>query len=301
MLALRAGCWALVVGATLAACGESSSDGEVNPGTVARAQLERWEARGITSYTYVVRRGCACEVSSLRVVVEDGDVESVVDEQTGLFVDEGQTLTELMQALVALARQNDESFSATYDADYGYAERVTGWKSDVSEEGYDLRVTCFAESTEDDACPVPTVDAAFCPGEAGPAREEASETGIKSCVGARPLGRLTGEEQVCCPGLAGRGCVELVQALASELEERRACTEDADCGWHSIPSVPDCVVPLGAEAELERAEQIQSAIAQQACEVTRTDELCGSEDQPPELVCLEGQCTPQASDPEAAP
>lgn len=279
--------WGLALGA-LAGCGHTDRANEER----ARDGQARWEEQGLTSYVYVVRHGCVfgCSFGSVRVVVENGAVVSAINTETGLWVERAQTMTELLDDVVAIASRSYSEYSATYNDELGYLEHLDARNNNVPDSGFSIDVSCFSESTTDDACPLPTIASEDCPGETAPGREPTGEGAIESCIGAEPIGRITGEDRVCCPSHAGRSCEELITLLTSELEGQRGCSEDADCHWESIlPPTPDCYAPLGNVTSLDVIHEIEDAVMQQDCLITKTEELCGPVVIGP-AVCREGRC-----------
>ena len=97
-----------------------------------------------------------------------------------------------------------------------------------------------------------------------------------------------GYEGVLIP--TGRSCEDLIALLTSELEGQRGCSEDADCHWESIlPPTGDCYAPLGNVTSLDFIHEIEGAVMQQDCLITKTDQLCGPVVIGP-AVCREGRC-----------
>jgi hypothetical protein len=135
----------LAVGLGLAACGDDDEVGTTGdpavtttapPDTVARGDLEaaqaaldearaRWEAAGITDYTFTYRPVCFCPPQVLTVVVEDGVVASVEaeadgDGEGGVVTGEPTTVDAVFDDLQAAIDDGVFAFTAEYDPELGY-------------------------------------------------------------------------------------------------------------------------------------------------------------------------------------
>jgi Family of unknown function (DUF6174) len=146
--------WMAVLGASVSAlggCGDSP-DGRRR---AAEDALALWLEKGPTSYAYVIQTDCFCpNLEPRRVVVEGDVVRSPLDTDSDGRAPES-TMTELLQRVVDRAGRDNATFEAEYDAELGYLkyEDVDG-SSRVADDEFTIKVTCLAEGTSDDVCPL---------------------------------------------------------------------------------------------------------------------------------------------------
>jgi hypothetical protein len=112
----------LALGACAQLTGPASVPGE------ARAQLQRWESRGLRDYRFTVARTCFCTpefTAPARVEVRGGRVAQVTDAATGRTRDlrEGFTIAELFGWIVR-AQEEGTYVEAAYHPEQGYPVRV---------------------------------------------------------------------------------------------------------------------------------------------------------------------------------
>jgi uncharacterized protein DUF6174 len=185
----RVGLLGLALGAGLAC---SNAEGE------ARDNLDKWREKGPASYTYVVETLCFCpDVEPTRVVVRDGAVTDTLGMETGLpRPDYANTMTEVLEEGLRIAKQDPEKFDAKYDDELGYLKELSvDYSGGSADDEFFTVVSCFSTSTEDTACPAPTLSS--CDGES---RNIDAEQPRATCgEGQRPTGRIEGTLRVCCP------------------------------------------------------------------------------------------------------
>src|SRR5688572_904214 len=183
--------WLLPGLALGAALGCSGDEGE------ARDNLEKWRKNGPASYTYVVETICFCaNVEPTRIVVEDGVVVSAVGLDTGLpRLGSASTMTELLEAVVGHTKQDPDDFEAHYDDELGFLKQESvNFESGSADDEFFTVVSCFTPSTDDTACPAPTLSS--CEGEARSVDPE--QPGATCGADLFPTGRIEGTDQVCC-------------------------------------------------------------------------------------------------------
>jgi hypothetical protein len=119
----------------------------------AEENLHKWQDKGPPSYVYVLETGCLCgNQGTIRVVVNDAQVTSAVDLDSGAAVP-GKTMTELLQSVVTEASHDNDDFEASYDSSLGYLKHLSVDHTSASDDEYSKQVTCFGEGTDDDVCP----------------------------------------------------------------------------------------------------------------------------------------------------
>jgi hypothetical protein len=97
-----------------------------------RQGMLRWAARAPSSYEIVLRRtGCECTpamLATVRVTVRDGEVQAVIDIQTGEPVTtelyHAMTVEQLFAVVSDALDQNAYSVAVEYDDDWGYPRDI---------------------------------------------------------------------------------------------------------------------------------------------------------------------------------
>lgn len=97
-----------------------------------RQGMLRWSARAPSSYEIVLRRtGCECTpemLAPVRVTVRAGDVQSVIDVETGEPVTtepyHAMTVEQLFAVVSNALDQNAYSVTVEYDDDWGYPRDI---------------------------------------------------------------------------------------------------------------------------------------------------------------------------------
>lgn len=145
--------WVGLLTASVSALG-GCADSPEERRRAAEDALALWLDKGPTSYAYVIRTNCNCQsLEPRRVVVEDDVVTSPADPKR---VVPESTMTEILRRVVDQAGRDNATFDAEYDAALGYLryEDVDG-SGRVADDEFTIRVSCLAEGTSDDVCPLP--------------------------------------------------------------------------------------------------------------------------------------------------
>lgn len=151
MAARRRGGWLLagLVASLLVGCGNEDED-------TAQSNLARWQAKGPTSYVYIIKTGCFCgNIEPVRVVVTDGVVTSALGTESAT-VQPAKTMTDLLKDVVHRADQRNATFAASYDPTLGYLKQLSiDPDSHTSDDEMSIEVSCLAPGISDDVCPAP--------------------------------------------------------------------------------------------------------------------------------------------------
>lgn len=102
------------------------------PGETLRRNIERWEARGHSSYEVVLERGpCEClpdMIVPIRLTVRDNEIESVINLHTGDAVSRepyhAMKVEELFAVIEGALTQNAYRVAVIYDDVLGYPRSI---------------------------------------------------------------------------------------------------------------------------------------------------------------------------------
>lgn len=119
-------------------------------------QQEIWASQNITNYQYQLQIGCFCfGPTNAVIVVEDGNVQSVTDSDTGEPIDDvwfQLTLDDLFMELFDAQQNKSSSYDVEYDSAYGFPESIFidhyGLTLNIDGSGDDIQV--FMVETADD-------------------------------------------------------------------------------------------------------------------------------------------------------
>jgi Family of unknown function (DUF6174) len=117
--------------AGLSACSVLDIDGRESEREKLEAHRSQWQAQGVDSYEFVLRRLCFCGggTSPATVVVRNGQRVSVTDVETGTpipenFVQYYLTIDELFDFVADAIDRKAYQIDVTYDATFGFPTRI---------------------------------------------------------------------------------------------------------------------------------------------------------------------------------